>query len=95
MSEKNRHEIFDQYLGLIKVATENQSLSGNILELLHTQGQMLGLSLEEMLALDKLASSLNKAKEKQATLYSDLLSEYKQALGIFEKKTDCRTVTAI
>lgn len=86
MSEKNRHEIFDQYLGLIKVATENQSLSGNILELLHTQGQMLGLSLEEMLALDKLASSLNKAKEKQATLYSDLLSEYKQSLGIFEKK---------
>lgn len=86
MAENNRHEIFDQYLELVKVATENQPFSQNILELLHTQGEMLGLSQEEMLALDNLASSLGKAKEKQATLYSDLLLEYKQALGLFEKK---------
>lgn len=86
MSEKTRHEIYDQYLELVKVATDNQSLTDNILELLHTQGEMLGLTLEEMLALDKLASSCGRAKEKLATLYSDLLIEYKQALGIFEKK---------
>lgn len=86
MSEMSRHEIFDQYLELIKVATANQKLTGNVLELLHTQGEMLGLTREEMLALDKLASSLSNAKEKYATLYSDLLLEYKQALGLFEKK---------
>lgn len=86
MSENKRHEIYDQYLELVRVAMDNQSIPDNILELLHTQGEMLGLSREEMLALDKLASSHNKAKEKLATLYSDLLIEYKQALGIFEKK---------
>ena len=86
MSENKRHEIYDQYMELVKVAMDSQTLTDNILELLHTQGKMLGLSLEEMLALDKLTSSQDKAKEKLATLYSDLLIEYKQALGIFEKK---------
>ena len=48
MSENKRHEIYDQYMELVKVAMDSQTLTDNILELLHTQGKMLGLSLEEM-----------------------------------------------
>ncbi|MBO7146749.1 MAG: DNA translocase FtsK [Lentisphaeria bacterium] len=86
MGGNGHHEKYDQYLELFKVASENQTASSNIMDLLHTQGEMLGLTIEEMLALDNLAKSSDRAKEKQSRLYADLLAEYKLALGLFEKK---------
>ena len=52
MSKNRHHEIYDQYMELIKVATDNQTFTDNILDLLHTQGKILGLSHEEMVALE-------------------------------------------
>lgn len=85
-NSNNKVVAFDHYLELLKIAGVQRPLPDEVLKLLHTQGEMLGLSEQEMSIFDGLLNNLDSLREKPVMLYADLLREYQTALGIYDKK---------